>query len=260
MSEFLQFLFLGLGKGAIIATLALALVILYRTTGLLNFAQGEMAMFSTYLTWMFWDRFGLAPWLALFASMIVSFGLGAAIERCLIRPVGNANKNPLSVVIVTIGMFLAINSLAQYIWGTNPKQPPQIFPSGSVRVLGADVSYQTLGTLAVLCVLAALLYVLFQKTKIGLAMRGVASNSESSALAGVPVGRVLMLGWGHRRPAHRHGRIDRGVRLHAHAGRAHLRVRGGDARRVRQPRGRGHRRAHGRGRGRAVGRLHPRHR
>jgi branched-chain amino acid transport system permease protein len=155
-----------------------------------------MAIFSTFLTWMFWERFGLPPWVALFASMALSFVLGAIIERLLIRPVGNANKNPLSVVIVTIGMFLAINALAQYIWGSDPKQPPQLFPSGSVRVLGADVSYQTLGTLAVLGVLAALLYLLFQKTKVGLAMRGVASNSESTALAGVPVGRMLMLGWG----------------------------------------------------------------
>ena len=82
MSEFLQYLFLGLGKGAIIATLALALVILYRTTGLLNFAQGEMAMFSTFLTWMFWERFGLPPWVALFASMALSFVLGAIIAIC----------------------------------------------------------------------------------------------------------------------------------------------------------------------------------
>ena len=196
MSQFLQYLFLGLGKGAIIAMLALALVILYRTTGLLNFAQGEMAMFSTYLTWMFWDRFGLPIGVALLASIALSFVLGALIERGLIRPVGNASSNPLAVVIVTIGMFLAINALAQYIWGTSPKSVPSIFPTGSIDVAGATIQYQSLGTLAVLGLLALLLIGLFQKTKLGLAMRGVASNSESSSLAGVPVGIVLMVGWG----------------------------------------------------------------
>ncbi len=196
MSNFLQYLFLGLGKGAVYATLALSLVIIFRTTGLLNFAQGEMAMFSTYLTWMFWEQWGLSPWLALAASMAVSFVLGALIERLLIRPVGNAATNPLAVVIVTIGLFLAINAIAQWIWGTTPKRPPPIFPNGSVEVLGASISYQSLGTLTVLGVEVFLLWILFTKTKVGLAMRGVASNTESSALAGVPVGLILMFGWG----------------------------------------------------------------
>jgi branched-chain amino acid transport system permease protein len=194
-STFLQYLFLGLGKGAIYATIALALVIIYRVSGMLNFAQGEMAMFSTFITWSLWDK-GLNIWLALVIALVVSFLFGAAIEWTMIRPVANkAQGNPLPIVIVTIGLFLALNGLAPWLWGADAKRFPALFGDGSFSLLGASISYQALGTLLVLAVEVGLLFGLFQKTKVGLAMRGVASNSESSSLVGVNVGGVLMLGW-----------------------------------------------------------------
>lgn len=195
MSEFLQFFFLGLGRGAIYATLAIALVIIYRATGLLNFAQGQMAMFSTYIVWAFWDA-GVPLWPAVLIGMAVSFVLGALVERLLIRPVGETGDNPLPVVIVTIGLFLALGALAPWIWGLEAKPFPLLFGSGSVTVLDASIDYQTLGLLVMLGVEVLLLWLLFQKTKIGLAMRAVASNAESSALVGVSVGLMLMVGWG----------------------------------------------------------------
>ncbi|MCX7619372.1 MAG: branched-chain amino acid ABC transporter permease [Acidimicrobiales bacterium] len=195
-SEFLQFFFLGLGKGAVYATIALALVIIFRVSGMLNFAQGEMAMVSTYVTWGLWTK-GLPLVAALILAMVLSFLGGAAIERVVIRPIERkARGNPLPVVIATIGLFLALNGAAPWIWDAEAKQFPYVFGSGSVSIAGASISTQTLGTLAVLVVEVALLWLLFQKTKVGLAMRGVASNSQSSALVGVPVGRMLMLGWG----------------------------------------------------------------
>jgi branched-chain amino acid transport system permease protein len=197
LSEFLQFFFLGLGRGAIYATLAIAVVIIFRATGLLNFAQGQMAMFSTFIVWGFYDGFGLPLWPSVLLGMVVSFLMGALIERLLIRPVSDkAGHNPLPVVIVTIGLFLGFQALAPWLWGETAKPFPQLFGSGSVEIFGASIDYQTLGTLAMLAAEVLVLYLLFQRTKVGLAMRGVASNSESAALVGVPVGNMLMIGWG----------------------------------------------------------------
>lgn len=196
MEELLQYTFNGLGKGAVYASLALALVIVFRTTGLVNFAQGEMAMFSTFIIW--WlaeDAYDLPLWLATIVAMALSFVGAALIERFLVRPVGSARHNPLAVVIVTIGLFLAFNALAPWIWGTSSK-PGIPVATGGITVLGANMSKQSLAALVILAVEVVLLWLLFQKTKIGLAMRGVASNAESSALVGVPVGRMLMIGWG----------------------------------------------------------------
>jgi branched-chain amino acid transport system permease protein len=195
MELFLDRLFLGLQQGAIYASLAMALVLIYRATGVVNFAQGEMALFSTYLTWQFWD-WGLPIFAAIGVSMALSFVGGAAIERLLIRPVGDVHVNPLAIVIVTIGLLLALNALAGWIWGTDGRTFPKIFGNGSVDLGPASISYQAIGVLLVLAAEVVLLFLLFQKTKLGLAMRAVTSNSESASLVGVRVGRVLMFGWG----------------------------------------------------------------
>lgn len=196
MSEFLQFLFLGLGQGAIYATLAVALVIIYRATGLLNFAQGEMAMFCTFVIWMAWDV-GLPFPLAVLVGMAFGFVMGAVIQLAIIAPVTKrAHGNPLPVVMVTIGLFLALSSLAPIIWGTDAKVFPVAFGEGSIELFGASITHRVLGTLAILGLEVVVLWLIFQRTSLGLAMRAVASNEESSALAGVPVGRMLMIGWG----------------------------------------------------------------
>lgn len=195
MELFLDRVVIGLEQGAIYGSVALALVLIYRATGLVNFAQGEMALFSTYLTWQFWS-WGLPIGLAIVASMAVSFVGGAVIERLIIRPVGDVEHNALSIVIVTVGMLLALNALVGWIWGTDGRVFPKIFSSSAVHVGSVSISYQTIGTLVVLAVEVGLLYLLFQRTKLGLAMRSVASNAESSRLVGVRVGRILMFGWG----------------------------------------------------------------
>lgn len=195
MDLFLDQVLNGVGTGVIYASVALALVIIYRTTGLLNFAQGEMALFSTFITYWFTEQgLGVVP--ALLASVVVSFVGGALIERILIRPVEGPEKNPLNVVIVTLGMFLAINSLAQLIFikpGQEALQMPPIFPRGDL-VFGIRTA--TLGFALVLVVECLLLYVLLQKTKVGLSLRAVASNPDSSRLVGINTGNMLMLGWG----------------------------------------------------------------
>ncbi|HEX5095923.1 MAG TPA: branched-chain amino acid ABC transporter permease [Acidimicrobiia bacterium] len=193
MDLFFAQLINGIGAGVVYASLALALVLIFRTTGILNFAQGEMALVSTYLTWKFTD-YGWPVWLSIVASVAISFVGGALIERIIIRPV--ERSSPLVIVIVTIGLFLALNSLAQVIFGTDNKVMPRFYEFHVWELAGIRVSSDTVVLVAVLAVECALLWLLLQRTKIGLALRAVASNAESSRLVGVSVGTMLMFGWG----------------------------------------------------------------
>lgn len=184
----------GVGTGVIYGSIALALVLIFRSTGLLNFAQGEMALFSTFFTWKLTDA-GLPILAAVIVSMAASFVAGMVIERLLIRPV-ESSKNPLNVVIVTLGMFLAFNSLTQLVFGTDAQQMPSLFPKGQVSAAGLTVGKGTVGLAGVLVLECLLLFLLLQKTRLGLALRAVASNPESSRLVGIRTGTLLMLGWG----------------------------------------------------------------
>ena len=196
MSDFFQYLMIGLGNGAIYAMLALGLVVIYRATGLLNFAQGELAMFATFIVWTREPaRRRPVPRDARRASW-----RGSSSERSCTTwscaPFGDPHENPLTVVIVTIGLFLGINALAQLIWGTGTKSLDPLFGNGQVQIFGVGVAWQKIGALAVLAVEALIFFLIFQHTKLGLAMRAVASNPESAGLVGVPVTRMLMIGWG----------------------------------------------------------------
>jgi branched-chain amino acid transport system permease protein len=193
LTLFFQRLVDGIASGAIYGALALALVLIFRSTGLLNFAQGEMAMFATFLTWYLAD-IGLSVWLAVLGSMVVALVGGAAIERVLIRPVEGAS--PLAIVIVSIGLFIALNALAGYLFGYDGRPIADLFPSRVFDVGGVRFSSETIGVLAVLLAVCMVLFVIFLRTKVGLALRAVASNPESSSLVGISVGRMLMLGWG----------------------------------------------------------------
>lgn len=194
MQLFLSQVLNGVGNGVIYASVALALVLIFRTTGLLNFAQGEMALFATFTTWRLAEA-GLPIGAAIAVSMAASFVAGVVIERVLIRPV-ESTKNPLNVVIVTLGMFLALNSLAQLVFGTDPQQMPSLFPKGQFTGGGLTVNKGTIGLAVVLVLECVVLYLLLQRTKIGLALRAVASNQDSSRLVGIRVGTMLMVGWG----------------------------------------------------------------
>src|SRR5262245_11624779 len=160
----------GIGYGAVYASLAIALVLIFRTTGILNFAQGEMALFSTYILWKFTDS-GLAVWLAIIVTMAISFVGGALIERIVIRPF--EHSSPLVIVIVTIGLFLALTSLAQFFFGSGQRAVPTFWPHHIWRPGDVIISSDTLVLVAVLAVECLLLYLLLQRTKLGLAFRGV---------------------------------------------------------------------------------------
>jgi len=193
MALFFTQLLTGIQNGAVYASLAIALVLIFRTTGILNFAQGEIALYSTYVVWWLTTK-SVPVWLAILLAIVISFVGGAVIERVIIRPV--ERSSPLVIVIVTIGMFLAINSLTQLQFGSGQQALPSFYPQHTWRPGGVLISSNTLALVGVLAAECAVLYFVLQRTKLGLAFRGVASNPESSRLLGVPVGRILMLGWG----------------------------------------------------------------
>lgn len=193
MSLFVQQIIEGLSAGAVYAALALAIVLIFRGTGMLNFAQGEMAMFGTYLAWQL-IAWGIPLAGAVAVALVLSFVGGALIERLVIRPIEGADE--LTVTIVTLGLFLGINSVAVWIWTSLVKDFPPMFSGAPLRFGDVTVGRQSMGILAVTLVAFALLFALFRHTSLGLSMRAVADNPESSRLAGISVGRTTMVSWG----------------------------------------------------------------
>ncbi|MFC5751268.1 branched-chain amino acid ABC transporter permease [Actinomadura rugatobispora] len=197
MSVFLQRLIDGVGNGMLYGSVALALVLIYRATGLVNFAQGEMAMFCTFVTWKLADPgsgLGLPIVAGIAGGVVFGFFFGAALERVVVRPFESADH--LRQMIVTLGLFLALNSLAAYIFTADTQRLASPFPDGTLRIGGVAISIREIGMIVVLLLMAALLRELFNRTRLGLAMRGAAMNPESSRLLGVDVSRMLMVGWG----------------------------------------------------------------
>jgi branched-chain amino acid transport system permease protein len=193
-ADFLQQIVSGLASGGIYALLALALVIIHRSTGVINFAQGEMATLATYLAWALITEHGWRYWPAFVGTLALSFVGGVAIHRVVIRPVERGNV--LRIVIVTIGLLVAINGFVIWKWGGEPKQLQSPFGTDTYDIGGVIVSAQDVGTIAVALGIVVLLWVLFQYTKVGLALRAAAVNPEEARLVGVRVSWMLALGWG----------------------------------------------------------------
>jgi branched-chain amino acid transport system permease protein len=191
MHQLLQQIFSGLAAGAIYASLALALVMIYRATDLVNFAQGDMAMFSTYIAWTLVNA-GTPFWAAFLVTLVASFLGGMAIERIVIRPVENSPV--LAAVVVTIGLLLIFNSLAGWIFTYTLQEFPSPFPDRTL--FGALMTTRDLGVIGVTLGMLVLLFVFFRFTATGLAMRAAAQNPDSARLCGIPVGRMLAIGWG----------------------------------------------------------------
>ncbi len=192
-SELAQQVVTGLRNGGIYASLALALVLIYRSTRVINFAQGELATFTTFVAWSLMNH-GLGFWAAFPLVLAIAFLGGAAIERVVIRPVENASA--LTIVIVTLGLALLLNGLMNVIWGGGEKQFRGPFSTRTIQLGGVAISIQDIGVVAVSVAIVVLLGLFFRFTKLGLALRAAALNPASSRLVGVRVGWMLALGWG----------------------------------------------------------------
>lgn len=191
MDAFIHQVLAGLATGGIYASLALALVMIYQATHLVNFAQGEMAMCCTYVAWSLIDA-GMSYWAAFFLTIGIAFVFGVLIERIIIRPVENGSV--LSVVVVFIALLVIINSVTGWIFTFTIKTFPSPFPNE--LGLGKYMSPHEVGAIGVTLVVLVLLYLFFRFTPLGLAMRAAAQNPESSRLVGIRVGWMLALGWG----------------------------------------------------------------
>jgi branched-chain amino acid transport system permease protein len=193
VQELAQQIVSGIAIGGIFASLALALVLIYNAMGLVNFAQGEMAMLATFVAFALVSR-GMSYWLAFPLTLVLAFAGGIAIQRLVIKPVERAPV--LTLVIITLGLATLINGLAGFIFGYVPRSFPSPFSSDSIDVLGVFISWRDLGVIAVSGLVLLAVYVLLQRTTIGLTMRAAAHHPEASRLLGVQVSWMLALGWG----------------------------------------------------------------
>ncbi|MBA3365898.1 MAG: branched-chain amino acid ABC transporter permease [Actinobacteria bacterium] len=193
MADFLQQVVSGLATGGIYASLALAIVLIHRATRVVNFAQGEMAMVTTYVAWTLIDH-GVSYWLSFVLTLALAFVGGVLVHQAVMRPFQDAPV--VTAVMVTIGLFILLNGLAAWIWSSEVKAFPSAFSTRPIDVGGVVFSLQDLGVIAVSLGVVAGLFALFRFTKAGLALRAAAFNPATSRLAGVPVGRMLAAGWG----------------------------------------------------------------
>jgi branched-chain amino acid transport system permease protein len=192
MDALLHQVLAGLATGGIYASLALALVMIYQATHLVNFAQGEMAMFTTYIAWSLLNA-GMPYWPAFFLTVLFAFAFGVLVERVVIRPVERAPV--LAVVVVFIALLVILNSLAGWIYSYTIKSFPSPFPKEPLLGIRYMSSHE-LGAIGVTLAVLLLVYAFFRFTPLGLAMRAAAQNPESSRLVGIRVGWMLALGWG----------------------------------------------------------------
>jgi branched-chain amino acid transport system permease protein len=190
---FIQQVVSGLASGGIYGSLALALVLIHRSTGVLNFAQGELATLSAFICWALLDH-GWSFWPAFGVTIALSFVGGALIQQVLIRPIQDGPV--LGVVILTIGLLIAVNGLMTWIWGGAAKQFDGPFSTAPITVGGVAFSKQDIGVIVISLVSVLLIWLLFARTKLGLGLRAAAVNPAEARLTGVRVPMMLAVGWG----------------------------------------------------------------
>ncbi len=195
MDRFLDLTLNGIANGAVYAAVALSLVLIWRATRILNFAQAGMLMITTFVAWALIDA-GASYWTGFAVALACGLVLGAVVERVVIRPIEGGP--PLNAIIVTLGLLVLLEAAAGMIWGGNPKSFPPAFSIAGYRIGGRAVLFSPFDLFTVLVVgaLMVALVVLFRRTGLGLQMRASAFEPEVARLLGVRVGRMFTTGWG----------------------------------------------------------------
>src|SRR5581483_6535835 len=183
----------GVAVGAAYGGLALALVLIYRATHVINYAQGELAMLTTYVAYQL-VQWGLSYWEAFFATLAIAFLLGTALQVAIIRPV--QHRSVIATVIVTVGLFILIDGIVNWIWGADIKVLQSPFGTASWDVGGVEIQHLYVGMLGVVFASVVVVWALFRFTKVGLGMRAAALRPAAASLVGVRVEWMLALGWG----------------------------------------------------------------
>ena len=243
-TNFAQYTVQGVALGSVYGSLALALVLVYRATHVINFAQGELAMFTTYIAYELMLH-GFSYWAAFAATLAIAFVLGTVLQVTIIRPV--QHRSVIATVIVTVGLFVLIDGVVNWIWGGDLKSMPSPFGNGYFVVGGVAIQHLYVGMVIVVFASAVLVWALFRFTKLGLGMRAAALRPAAASLVGVRVDSMLAIGWGlaavlgaRRRPDGRALAVLPHADLHAADPRLRLRRR--RPRRPREPGGSAHRR------------------
>jgi len=193
MSYFFQLLMSGIMVGSIYSLVALGFVVLYKSSGIVNFAQGQFLAIGAIILWTLWVSLGLPLWLAGLLSVICSMFLGMVIEYLTIRPM--TGQPLMAVIVMTIGLSVLLESLMFALFPGLEEAYPQIFPSGGMQILEVSISYEHLASFITALGMLCIFVYFFHRTKLGLCMRGVADGHDTARSCGIQVGKIFRWSW-----------------------------------------------------------------
>ncbi|MGC5584540.1 branched-chain amino acid ABC transporter permease [Ornithinimicrobium sp. W1665] len=193
MSAFLNLLVYGLADGAILALAALGFVLIYKATSVINFAQGEFLLVGAYMFYTAFVVLGLPLIAAVAVGVVVATIVGVVVERFILRPM--VGEDPISIIMVTIGLSMLLSALVQMFYGTSPKSQPAILPRGSVEFFGATVPLNRLLVILIAAIVLTAFTIFFRRSRHGIAMRAVADDQQAAMTMGISVRRIFALAW-----------------------------------------------------------------
>jgi len=193
MELFIQLTLTGLTNGAILALAALGFVLIYKSSDVLNFAQGEFLLVGAYVTFGMIAQFGLVWPLGMVVTLLAAVVLGVVVERLVLRPM--IGEPIISVIMVTIGLSSLLRAIVNTIWGTVPRAFPPFIPSQPVQILGATVGADRLWAIVVAIVLLGLFTFFFRRSREGIAMRAVADDQQAALSMGISVKKIFAWAW-----------------------------------------------------------------
>ncbi|MGQ0716534.1 MAG: branched-chain amino acid ABC transporter permease [Pseudonocardiales bacterium] len=193
MTQFIQLTVYGLANGAILALAALGFVLIYKATSVINFAQGEFLLVGAYLFYTAYVLLGLPLVAAVIAGVVAAATLGVLIERLALRPL--IGEDPITVIMVTIGLAAILKAVVQMFFGTMPREAPKVLPAATADLFGAAVPVDRLVAVVVAAVVFAAFTGFFRWSRHGIAMRAVADDQQAALVQGISVHRIFALAW-----------------------------------------------------------------
>jgi branched-chain amino acid transport system permease protein len=193
MSEFFQLTLFGLSNGAILALAALGFVLIYKATGVINFAQGHFLLIGAYTFYAAMLVFGLHWSLSILIGVLAAITLGIVVERFILRPM--IGEDAIAVIMVTIGLSSMLGGGVQLFFGTSPKETPRFLPEGSLELAGATIPWSRVASIVIAAVVLTAFTVFFTRSRHGIAMRAVADDQQAALTIGISVRRVFALAW-----------------------------------------------------------------
>jgi len=193
MELFIQLTLTGLTNGAILALAALGFVLIYKSSDVINFAQGEFLLVGAYITFAMIAQFGLAWPLGMILTMILAVVMGIVVERLVLRPM--IGEPIISIIMVTIGLSSLLRAIVSGIWGNLPRAFPPFIPSQTVKILSAVVGADRLWAFVIALILLGLFSVFFRRSREGIAMRAVADDQQAALSMGISVKKIFAWAW-----------------------------------------------------------------